>query len=217
MVRTGFSQPPDYRKLFAGDWEKAVSFLKENDSWIRASLSKYKLPYDETVAIIFPELVRYSAIRDKMEITLLKSLYRNLGNDYADFSVGVFQVKPSFAERVRLISASSGKPLKTLFSKRSSYRTDHDYRAAIVTDLEDPKAEFKYIVAFCIICSKQFSPEEMDKRERIRFLATAYNTGFWKSKTEIEEMEDKKFFTTKLFKSETCSYADVALVWFDNH
>ena len=39
--------------------------------------------------VIFPELVRYSAIRDKMEITLLKTLYRNLGEDYADFSVGV--------------------------------------------------------------------------------------------------------------------------------
>jgi len=217
LAGTAPAQPVDYARLFAGDWEKAKAFLNENDTWIKASMSKYNLPYDETVAIVFPELVRYSAIRDKMEITLLKSLYRNLGEDYADFSVGVFQVKPSFAERIRLVSAASGKPLKSMFRRRSGFSSDHEYRSAIISDLESPEAEFRYIIAFCIICSKQFNLGKTDASEKIRFLATAYNTGFWKSEADIKKMEEKKYFTTKLFKSETYPYADVALFWYENH
>ncbi len=57
----------------------------------------------------------------------------------------------------------------------------------------------------------------MDEESRIKFLATAYNTGFWKSREEIMKMEEKKFFNTKLFKTENYSYADVALFWYDQN
>ena len=43
------------------------------------------------MSVVFPELVRYSALRDKMEITLLKALYINVGRDYANFSLAIFR------------------------------------------------------------------------------------------------------------------------------
>jgi hypothetical protein len=210
------SQPPDYSAIFSSDWQKALKFLDDNNSWVKPSLEKYNIPYGEAVAVIFPELVRYSAIRDKMEITLLKTLYQNLGEDYADFSVGVFQVKPSFAEKIRNLAPEvPGKKLKNLFRKRSSYKSDHDYRAAIISDLEIPQIELNYIIAFYLICKNRFPLDGMDEPSKIKFLATAYNTGFWKSKEEITKMEDKKFFNTKLFKTDNYPYADVALFWYD--
>jgi hypothetical protein len=212
------AQSPDYGFIFGNDWEKALSYIEENDPWIRSSLEKYNIPYTETVAVIFPELVRYSAIRDKMEITLLKTLYRNIGTQYADFSAGEFQVKPSCAEMIRRAApAAMGKKSKELFAKRASYKNDYQFRVAIITDLENPKSEFNYIIAFYLICQKRFDLEKMDEVSRIKFLATAYNTGFWKSREEINKMVERKFFNTKLFKTDNYSYADVALYWYENY
>jgi hypothetical protein len=218
VLKIASAQSLNYNDIFGSDWQKALSFVEENNSWIKPSLEKYNIPYREAVAVIFPELVRYSAIRDKMEITLLKTLYRNLGEDYADFSVGEFQVKPSFAEKIRTMAPDiMGKKARNLFKKRSSYKYDHDYRAAIIIDLENPQKELNYIIAFYAICKDHFNLDQMSEELKIKFLATAYNTGFWKSKEEILNMEEKKFFNTRLFKTENYSYADVALFWFNQN
>jgi hypothetical protein len=208
----------NYSELFGPDWQKAIAYLNENNSWIRESLEKYDIPYNDAVAVIFPELVRYSAISDKMEITLLKALYRNIGRGYADFSVGEFQIKPSFAERTRsAIPSVPGKKSAELFKRRSSFRNDYEYRVAIIADLENPRAELNYIIAFYLICKKRFGIEKLDNVSRIKFLATAYNSGFWKKKEDIILMEEKKFFNTKMFRTENYSYADVALYWYNNY
>jgi hypothetical protein len=214
----GVAQQLNYIDVFGNDWQKALAYLKENDNWIRPALEKYDIPYNEAVAIVFPELVRYSAISDKMEITLLKALYRNIGEGYADFSVGQFQVKPSFAEKIRIAAqAVMGRRSKELFLGRSAFRNDYEYRVSIISDLENPKTEINYVIAFYLICKKRFSIENLDERSRIKLLSTAYNTGFWKKQSEIISMEEKKFFNTKLFKTENYRYSDVALYWFENY
>jgi hypothetical protein len=181
-------------------------------------LSRYDIPYDEAVAVIFPELVRYSSLRDKMEITLLKTLYRNLGDDYADFSIGVFQIKPSFAEDIQnRVFAGTDRELKALFRKKSSFSDKRSYRASVITDLENPETEINYLIAFYKICEKRFKEDWPEKTSKVKFLATAYNAGFRKSPREIEDMSDRKFFNTKLFKTENYSYADVSLFWYNQH
>jgi len=181
-------------------------------------LSKNHISYPLAIAVIFPELVRYSALRDKMEITLLKALYINLGDDYANFSIGQFQMKPSFARMVReqshsVLSRRSG----ISFMRRTDYDDVKDYRKSIVKDLEDPKTQFNYLVAFLKICDKNFRTSRMDNIEGLKFIATVYNYGINKSSAEIEKMIDKKFFNTKLFKTENYSYADVSLFWYKQY
>jgi hypothetical protein len=218
ICQTVVSQPLNYSEVFGSDWQKALEFIDTNNIWIKPILEKYKIPYAEAVAVVFPELVRYSSIRDKMETAMLKTLYRNLGDDYADFSIGVFQVKPSFAEKIREeMQSVPGWRAKSVFKKSSSYKNDREYRGAIVSDLENPRSEFNYIIAFFKICGKYFPLAAEDEAARIRFLATAYNTGFWKNKEEIEKMSKLKFFNTKLFKTENYSYADVSLFWYNQY
>jgi hypothetical protein len=209
----GSAQTADYKLIFGSDWQKALNFVEENNIWIKPALAEYDIPYHEAIAVVFPELVRYSALRDKMEITLLKTLYRNLGDDYADFSVGVFQMKPSFAERIR--AEASRRRSGQLFEKKRSYANDLAFRTAIVRELENPQSELKYIIAFLKICEKKFPAEWTDEATKIKFLATAYNTGFWKSAEEIKEISDKKFFNAKLFKTENYSYSEVSLYWYN--
>lgn len=210
------AQQHDYRSLFGNDWNKANSFLDENNYWIKAELAKYNIPYDEAVAVIFPELVRYSALRDKMETGVLKALYVNLGKEYANFSIGAFQIKPSFAEIIRTESQKElGKTGKELFGKKQL--VERELRSLIVNELENPEDEFRYIIAFHLLCYRKFKDLPSQEEFRVRFLSSAYNTGFWKDKVEIEKMCDKKFFSTKLITNEYYSYSDVAVFWFNNN
>jgi len=218
LLKPCIAQPLNYNEIFGQDWQKALDFVIENDQWIKPAFNKYGISYSEAIAVVFPELVRYSALRDKMEITLLKTLYRNLGDDYADFSVGIFQIKPSFAEKIREEAfVVMGRRARELFKKESAYKDLKTFRSSIISDLEDPKTELNYVIAFIKISNAYFEKEWQDEKAKIVFLSTAYNTGFWKSAEEIESMSSKKFFNTKLFKTENYAYADVSLFWYEQY
>jgi hypothetical protein len=218
FCQTGSAQSLDYRSIFGDDWEKACTFEKENRGWMEPLLSKYDISYPFAISIIFPELVRYSALRDKMEITLLKTLYVNLGKDYANFSIGVLQMKPSFAELIREYAPSVAGELHGLvFMQNSEFDNIITFRKSIVKDLEDPKTQINYLVAFLKICEKKFKSPNGNETDRIRFLATAYNYGIDKTAAEIENMRTGKFFNTKLFKTENYSYADVSVFWYNEY
>jgi hypothetical protein len=209
------AKPVNYQDVFGDDWKKALIFERENRTWMEPLLIKNHISYPLGIAVIFPELVRYSALRDKMEVTLLKALYINLGNDYANFSIGQFQMKPSFAEMIReqapaVMSRKSG----IIFKSRSEFEDIKNFRKSIVTDLEDPKTQFIYLIAFLKICEKNYKTNCKDEVARLKFLATAYNYGINKSADQIENMIDKKFFNTKLFKTENYSYANVSAFWY---
>jgi hypothetical protein len=217
-VNPSASQSVNYEKIFGEGWKKALSFEKENRSWMEPLLSKNNISYPVAIAVIFPELVRYSALRDKMEVTLLKALYINLGEDYANFSIGQFQMKPSFAEMIRSQTRDAmGKKSEIIFKRRSEYDNIYSFRSDIVSDLEDPKTQFNYLIVFLKICEKKYRTNRKDETEMVKFLATAYNYGIGKSEARIESMIDKKFFNTKLFKTENYSYADVSLFWYKQY
>jgi hypothetical protein len=209
------SQSHDYQAIFESDWTRAVDFENKNRIWIEPLLEKHNISYPLAIAVVFPELVRYSALRDKMEITLLKALYINLGEEYANFSIGRFQMKPSFAEYIHkeaheVLGRREGKILKNL-NKDDDIK---NYRRSIVMDLEDPVKQFSYLIVFLKICEKKFNTGTMTEPERLKFLATAYNYGIDKSFEEIQNMTDVKYFNTKLFKTDNYSYADVSLFWY---
>jgi hypothetical protein len=212
-----FSQQADYKKIFGSDWEKAEAFVSENETWMKQLSEKYSVSYPVAIAVVFPELVRYSALRDKMEITLLKALYINLGEDYANFSIGQFQMKPSFAESIhQKVPLLKGR-LRNQFREKTRNNDIRKYRASIVKDLEQPESQFLYLIAFLKICGTIYNLEEMDEDYRLKFLATAYNFSFQKSFDEVEKMTDKKFFYTKLVKAESYSYSDISAFWFNNY
>ena len=211
-------QSVNYREIFGDDWKKAQAFVSENRSWIKPALDRSHISYPLAIAVIFPELVRYSALMDKMEITLLMTLYVNLGDTYANFSIGQFQMKPSFAAMIRAQAPSVvGRRSGIIFRNISEYDDIKSYRKSIVTDLEDPEIQLNYLIAFFKICEKKFRTNRMDEVSKLKFLATAYNYGFDKSQAQIEAMTGKKFFNTKLFKTENYSYSDVSAFWYNHY
>jgi hypothetical protein len=214
----GISQPLNYRVIFNGDWENAVAFISENRTWIEPELEKYNISFPAAMSVIFPELIRYSALRDKMEITLCKSLYIHRGEKYADFSIGVFQMKPSFAEIIREeATIVMGQKSKNLFKDRHEYPDIVSYRTDIIKDLENPEMQLNYLIAFMKICESRFKLKRMEDDFRLKFIATAYNYGVSKEQDQIESMMDKKFFNTKVFQQVNYSYSDVSLFWYKEY
>lgn len=215
FLNPGSSQSFNYRELFGDDWEKAMKFEKENRSWIEPILKKNHISYPVAISVVFPEMVRYSALRDKMEIGLLKTLYVNLGEEYADFSIGEFQMKPSFAEMIREKAHDIPGQLSDItFKNEADFDDIIEFRKSILKDLEDLKSQLNYLIVFIKICGRNFNTEGKDEMTRVKFLATAYNFGFDKTETEIKNMTDKKYFNTRLIMSENYSYSDISLFWY---
>jgi hypothetical protein len=212
------SQSLNYREIFGNDWDKAGLFISQNRSLIESKCRKFQVSYPVAVAVIFPELVRYSALRDKIEITLLKTLYINLGEEYANFSIGHLQMKPSFADRIRQNSANlKDKKINRLFKMKSDFGDILNYRTSIVSDLESLETQLNYLVAFIKICENKFDLASMDEDTRVRFLSTAYNYGFWYRSDQIEKMDGEKYFRTTILKTDNYSYSDVSLFWYHNY
>jgi hypothetical protein len=212
------SQSIDYQSVFGADWNKAETFELENRTWMEPLLQKHNISYPVAIAVIFPELVRYSALRDKMETSLLKTLYVNLGEYYANFSIGQLQMKPSFAEQIRKQSPSvMSRRSGIVFRNETEFDDIKNFRKSIVTDLEDPRIQFNYLIAFFKICEKKFKIRRMDEITRVKFLAAVYNYGIDKSIDQVNNMMDKKFFNIKLFKTENYSYSDVSVYWYRQH
>jgi hypothetical protein len=216
-IKSGWSQQLNYQEIFGSDWDKALSFVVQNRNWIEPKLEQYHVSFPVAIAVIFPELVRYSALRDKIEITLLKALYINLGEEYANFSIGPFQMKPSFAEIIReKARGAMGSKAGKLFKVKTDYNDIRSYRASIVADLENQETQLNYLIAFIKICENNFNLKLKNNNYRVVFQATAYNFGFWKTAEQIESMFDKKFFRTTILKTEDYSYSDVSLFWYKN-
>jgi hypothetical protein len=218
LLNHSFSQQPDYRELFGDDWKQAEVFVDENRIWMQHLLEKNDISYPLAIAVIFPELVRYSALRDKMETSMLKILYINLGEEYANFSIGRFQMKPSFAETIRkkapeVLNRRSG----ISFKGQNEFENITQYRKSIVNDLEDTNIQLNYLIAFIKISEHEYNLKRMSESDRVKFLSTVYNYGLDKCEEEIEAMTGKKFYNTKLFKTNNYSYADVSLFWYKEY
>jgi len=205
-------QPPDYKTIFGDHWVRAEKIIEENKGWMQEESIRMGVSYAEAIAVVFPELIRYSALRDRMETGLLKTLYINLGEEYADFSIGPFQMKPSFAEQIHEeLSVRSVRKVKTLTEEGKVYR------ARVVDDLEDIRSQFTYLLAFMKYCQVRYKDEMKEETDRVRFLASAYNCGFTNGTERIRDMMGRKFFSTGLFGKEYYYYSDISLFWYINH
>ncbi len=202
----------DYQKTFGKDYEKAISFLQK-EKWIDSVITTFGLKPKEVKAIVFPELIRFNSLQDKIETFALETLYVQYGKAYANFSIGPFQIKPSFAENIEVdfISAMGGKAaadkLGVIANDTLSSETN---RSSRVKRMKDKTKMVAYLCAFVKIMERRFPTKQGE--EKIRFFATAYNCGYRKSEDEINSFQKKKFFQTGFGNNTRYNYADIS--WF---
>jgi len=216
FVSIDFSQGPNYSEIFSKDYRRAVQFLK-TEAGIDSIIQSHRLNPKEVIAVAFPELIRYNSIQDKIETFALETLYVQYGKKYANFSVGEFQIKPSFAEIIEIdfIKRVGAKELITNFRiSVTDTVQDQATRMKRLERIKDKAGMVNYLCLFWKVMEEKY-PTWKSKEEKIKFFAAAYNSSYWKSKQEIESFQSKKFFHTGLSITSTkYSYADIAWYYY---
>jgi hypothetical protein len=220
LVLSSFSAAEDYASIFGAKYSDAEQFLRQN-SWIADSL---RLPLLETriaLAVVFPEIIRFWALEDEIQVRALKVLYVQYGQQYTNFSIGHFQMKPTFAEQLerdynRLFSEDEKSAVGiTAFDAGDT----PELRKERVLRLDDLHWQVRYLRLFMMVMGKLYGKLAFaDDLEKLRFYATAYNAGFAQGEKSVRTMmEAKQFHIQLLFARTHYNYGDVAAYYFRSH
>jgi hypothetical protein len=220
FVFISFTTPvtTDYKKDFGNDYTHAIQWLQVNSMQFQQAAVMFNIPARDLKAIVFPELIRYNAVYDAIEINSLKYLYVSEGKDYADFSVGYFQMKPSFAE---MIEQDANQYLDDDFLKLSGFAKlkdvadNEDNRKERIARITSTQQQLIYLCAFYKICDVKFADKSFGN-EKIKFYATCYNAGYRRSYKNIIAVQAKNYFHTgKFFTTTNYNYADISNYYFE--
>lgn len=192
-------KPPietDYKKVFGKRYTWAVNWLQQNDSLIHQYASAFDIPDKELKAIVFPELIRYNSFFNALEVESLKYLYVKEGKNYADFSVGYFQMKPSFGE---MVEEDALKLLPGKYWQESGWKAnqsdDEVSRKERVKRLSNTRHQLIYLCAFYKICEYRFKGNRISStEERVKLFATCYNAGYRRSYKSLLSFLSKNNF-----------------------
>jgi hypothetical protein len=216
-----FSQKPagaqNYRQIFGDDYEFAVKTIETN-AWWSDSLARHSIDPHFALSVVFPELIRYSSITDYIEVKALEVLYVQYGKDYADFSIGLFQMKPTFAEQIEsdILKYRLEENHPELSPLHPSVTDSTDIRKERIIRLQDEKYQLLYLQAFILIMEQSFPGlSKTGDDNRLAFYATAYNTGYFKGEDVIRnEMIKERFCTGMVSTSVKYLYSDISLEYY---
>jgi hypothetical protein len=201
----------NYTKIFDKDYARALQFINE-EKWMDQVIISYRLNPKEVKAVVFPELIRYSNLQDKFETFALESLYIQYGKAYANFSIGEFQIKPSFAENIEIDFLKLLGESEIGVKAKDTIQTISN-RSARVKRMKSKREMLNYVCLFFKVMENKY-PNWKTSEEKIKFFACAYNFDYRKSEREILSFTPRKFFKTSIIASTKYCYSDIALFYF---
>jgi len=154
-------------------------------------------------------------------VRALKVLYVQYGRKYADFSVGHFQMKPTFAEQVerdynRLFSSEEKTAAAIApFEAGDSSRL----RKERVLRLDDLRWQARYLRLLMMVMGKLYGNVTFaNDLEKLRFYATAYNSGYAGGEKAIRKMIGiRRFHIQWIFAKTHYNYADVSVFYYSRN
>jgi hypothetical protein len=207
----------DYAALFSEDWTAATEYAAaERGEWVDI-FEAFGIDPLLAEAVVFPELVRYSSLRDAAETAAVRALYQQRGSRGADFSIGRFQMKPSFAESVERQWVAS--PESADWGLTFDTADNTNARRARVRRLSYPLWQCTYLAMFLSSLYWQH-PELADAptEQQVRLCAAAYNGGETKSLETIKRLSERRFFHTDFLPTaatEYHCYSDIAEYYYE--
>jgi hypothetical protein len=198
-----------YSAFRPNEFKKAIIFFNQKKVEFKRCSSNTGLNLKQAFAIVAPEISEYSSFNNYLEINTLKVLYVQKGTGYSNFSVGYFQMKPSFVENLE--KTIKNEPL--LYSKFKDYlielKDPKEQRRERVKRLDNEKWQFKYLRLFLILVNNRTKNIDfLNEEEQLKYFSTSYNAGFSKSKQDLlKEMEKERFpnYFEKKFNYSTVS------------
>lgn len=208
----------DYAAYYGPAYQDALQFCKKNNNAFAQAAKKYSLDKKTMQSLIFPELLRYNILQDLMETKTLELLYVNAGSSYADFSIGQFQMKPSFAEQLENLAAEeSNAEWADDFYALCSYSDldEKEIRRIRIERLSQLDWQLRYLACFYRY-AERLLPKGISSENKIKIMATRYNAGLTKSDKELEKWMQKPCFPygTSVSPKMQHVYADLANYYF---
>ena len=209
--------PEKYDVIFENDYQSAKQFIITHSKNFQQTSNKYKHHHLFTTAIIFPELMRYSYLKDIVESTALELVYVEYGASAADFSIGHFQMKPSFIESLET-EISKSDSLSYLYSNllMNKQLTEKQKRRIRLERLNNVEWQINYLHAFIAVCDELFKDIEFKSlSEKLIIYSTAYNSGFYQSMTQLKIKSGNKHFPFgPKYQGTQYAYSDIAKYYF---
>jgi hypothetical protein len=211
LVITANAQGEAYCREYEKEYQKAKAFFTEHKSKLEAAAQTCNLSAMFLFAIVAPELTQFSYLSNKIETYSLKVFYVQNGKAYSDFSIGVFQMKPSFIEAMENY-INSDASLKSKY-KKFIFKEPNERQARVerVDRLGSVEWQIEYLALFCAIVNHKFANTTFaTEEEKLRFYANAYNSGFHRSEEALKTAKGAYF---PHFSRQKYRYADIS-VWF---
>lgn len=169
------------------DESAANSYCEAHRAEWREIWHEYGVSAAVAEAVVFPEIIRYSIFQDRMETSAVKSLYVNKGTDGCDFSIGRFQMKPSFIQDLekRWMRSGLAREYNLFFDTKDSQMA----RKMRISRLEKEEWQCIYLALFIKMMYLDYGSvdkngkrtqdglDTLPAKEQVRLLATAYNRG----------------------------------------
>lgn len=207
-------------QFFGESFTDAVSFYRNNRSYYEHFFRSYGLDANLAAAVVFPETVRYNRFCDFVETTALEVAYVSGGKSLSDFSIGRFQMKPSFVEELERRVASNPASL-------AKYQEIIDYegctnpseiRKSRLMRLRQFRWQMVYLACFISVANIQYAKElQTQPNEALLILSSAYNLGLSADFTALVRVANTKSFPYGNPHEGRFSYYDVANFFYHNY
>lgn len=163
-------------------------------------------------SIVAPEVSQYSALSDFFETAAVKDGYPSAGSP--DYSIGLFQMKPSFAESLET-EVTKDSALKQKYGARLAYGTDdiRKVRRQRVERLSDTGWQMLYLAVFVDVVKRRTATWGLaSSEEKVRCWSTLYNAGFYLSRERVRQRQGVKQFPRN---AKRFNYSAVAVEFFN--
>ena len=216
MMGSTTAFPVNYPKVFGSDWTDAERYVSEHHEEWKKEFDLFGVDARVAEAVVFPELIRYSMWKDEIERIAVNGLYVMKGREGADFSVGRFQMKPSFAEEVE--RAWNISPLAKEYGFSFNLADNNEARRSRVRRLDTTQGQCRYLAIFIRLLQLRHPRLlQLSQKDQVRFMATAYNRSFSASWNDIMKWQHERRFHTDIINTRSTRffcYADIAVTFY---
>ncbi len=186
-----------YPKEFGDDWTSAAQFVHEHHAAWKPLFEAFGVDARLAEAIVFPELIRYSRWQDEIETAAVNGLYVLQGTSGANFSIGRFQMKPSFAEEVE--AAWNQSALTKEYGFVFNLQDGAEARRSRIRRLDTMEGQCRYLAIFIRLQFLRHPQlQSLQVKEQVGMLATIYNRSFSTTWEQVRQLSHQKSFHTDM-------------------
>ena len=174
----------EFEQEYNNEIQRSLEIQNRIASSFKEKANFYEANYELCSSIIFPELLRFSSIKKNIEDPIAKALYTIHGSKVSDYSSGLFQMKPSFIEKLEKEIIKYPELGSFFFiSEYPDSLSQKEQRSLRFERITDLKWQIDYLICFTKLLDLSLmnhDDEELNTIEgKIKIYSLAYNSGHW--------------------------------------